>query len=241
MKEATLRQILLITDGCSNQGENPESIAKMAFEQGITVNVIGILDDLESEDPRGLQEVEDIARSGGGVSRIVYADMLSQTVQMVTQQAMTQTIQGFVNEELSQILGEGKDLNDVEPEKRGEIVEVVENLGETSTLEVIVLADTSASMKGKLQDVKDALMDLSLSMNARTGNNHFSIYRFPSRKNEVELVLDWTSHLDDIEKVFPSLTSGGITPTGPALRACLQHFMKSKGERFLDYDDFKEA
>ena len=46
MRKGTLRQILLITDGCSNKGEDPASVAALCYEQGITVNVIGILDDI---------------------------------------------------------------------------------------------------------------------------------------------------------------------------------------------------
>src|SRR5699024_8474392 len=130
MEKGTLKQILLLTDGCSNQGEDPAAAAAIAFHQGITVNVIGILDADESEENHGLQEIEDIALSGGGVSQIVHPHVLSQTVQMVTKQAMNQTIQGFVNKELAQILGENQTLEDIDPEKRGEIVEVVEDLGE---------------------------------------------------------------------------------------------------------------
>ncbi|GAB6891507.1 hypothetical protein JCM14450A_25130 [Geobacillus stearothermophilus] len=44
MRKGTLRQILLITDGCSNHGEDPAAMAALAREQGITVNVIGVLD-----------------------------------------------------------------------------------------------------------------------------------------------------------------------------------------------------
>src|SRR5690625_4767515 len=111
MKKGTLKQILLITDGCSNQGEDPSSTAAIAYEQGVTVNVIGILDDRD-ENSEGLQEVEDIALSGGGVSQLVYKEKLAQTVQMVTKQAMTQTIEGFVNKELKQILGSEQTLSD---------------------------------------------------------------------------------------------------------------------------------
>src|SRR5699024_7220833 len=132
------------------------------YEQGVTVNVIGILDD-QIEDPDGLKEVEEIAASGGGVSQIVYQESLAQTVQMVTKQAMTQTLQGFVNAELKQILGRDQSMEDLDPEKRGEIMEVVEDMGETCTLEVLVLVDTSASMYDKLETVKEALIDLSIS------------------------------------------------------------------------------
>ncbi|WP_047980732.1 VWA domain-containing protein [Ornithinibacillus contaminans] len=226
MKKGTLKQILLITDGCSNKGEDPAATAALAYQQGITVNVIGILEDDQSEDPEGLQEVEEIALSGGGVSQLVYKQALSQTVQMVTKQAMTQTLQGFVNLELKQILGNEQTMEDLEPQKRGEIMEVVEELGETCDLEVLVLIDTSASMHDKLPTVKEALIDLSISLNARVGRNRFSIYSFPGKRKDIDKVLDWSPKLDSISSVFPKLTSGGITPTGPAIREAMYQFGK---------------
>lgn len=66
MKTGTLKQILLITDGCSNQGEDPAQVATIIAEQGITVNVIGILEDDDTEEPTGLLEVEEIASCGQG-------------------------------------------------------------------------------------------------------------------------------------------------------------------------------
>ena len=107
MRQGKLRQILLITDGCSNQGEDPIAMAALAREQGITVNVIGVMEH-DVIDEKGMKEIEGIAMSGGGVSQIVYARQLSQTVQMVTRKAMTQTIQGVVNRELQQILGNSR-------------------------------------------------------------------------------------------------------------------------------------
>ncbi|RSL28852.1 VWA domain-containing protein, partial [Salibacterium salarium] len=98
MSGGRIRQILLLTDGCSNQGEDPAAVAAFANEKGINVNVIGILEQ-ESGRNQGMQEVENIAASGGGVSQVVYASQLSQTVQMVTKQAMTQTLQGVVHGE----------------------------------------------------------------------------------------------------------------------------------------------
>jgi len=226
VKKGTLKQILLVTDGCSNKGEDPVATAALAHQQGIAVNVIGILDDDQTEDPEGLQEVEDVALSGGGVSQIVYQESLAQTVQMVTKQAMTQTLQGFVNNELKQILGPKQTLEDLDPEKRGEVMEVVEDMGETCDLEVLVLVDTSASMYDKIETVKEALIDLSLSLNARIGRNRFSIFSFPGRRKDVELVFDWSPRLDEISSVFPKLTSGGITPTGPAIREAMYQFGK---------------
>ncbi|WP_068675807.1 VWA domain-containing protein [Oceanobacillus sp. Castelsardo] len=233
MKKGTLKQILLITDGCSNKGEDPAGVAALAYEQGITVNVIGILENNQTEEVGGLKEVEDIALSGGGVSQIVYPEILSQTVKMVTRQAMTQTIQGFVNKELKQILGSNQSIEDIDPEKRGEIMEVVEDLGESSDLEVVVLVDTSASMHDKLPTVKESLIDLSISLNSRIGKNRFCIFSFPGKRKDIQKVLDWSPQLNSISEVFPKLTSGGITPTGPALREAIYQFGKKSLLRSL--------
>src|SRR5699024_10596997 len=129
----------------------------------------------------------------------------------------TQTLHGIVNEQLSDILGAKQTLTHIEPDKRGEVMEVIEDLGETCDLEVLILVDTSASMHHKLATVKEALIDLSLSLHARAGRNSFSIYQFPGKRNHVEKVHDWTPELNSISTIFPKLTSGGITPTGPAL------------------------
>lgn len=243
MNKGTIKQILLITDGCSNQGEDPIAMAALAREEGITVNVIGVMEE-DTIDEKGMQEIEGIAMSGGGVSQVVYAQQLSQTVQMVTRKGMTQTLQGVVNKELKQILGSNISMEDLPPEKRGEVMEVVDELGETVELEVLVLVDTSASMKNKLPTVKEALLDLSISLNARIGDNRFSVFVFPGKRKEVEKILDWTPRLESLSSVFPKLTSGGITPTGPAIREALSHFEKKRSLRSLisrDEQYFEES
>jgi Ca-activated chloride channel homolog len=243
VRKGTLKQILLITDGCSNHGEDPIAMAALAREQGITVNVIGVLDQ-DTIDESGLREIEGIAMSGGGISQVVYAKQLSQTVQMVTRKAMTQTLQGVVNRELKQILGSDVTMEDLPPEKRGEVMEVVDELGETVELEVLILIDTSGSMKTKLPTVKEALFDLSLSLNARIGDNRFAVFVFPGKRGDAEKVLDWTPKLEALSTVFPKLTSGGLTPTGPALREALNHFKKKRSLRSLisgDEQYFEES
>lgn len=230
MKKGTLKQILLITDGCSNKGEDPAAMASLAQEQGITVNVIGVLD-RDTLDEKGHAEIEEIALAGGGISQVVYAEQLSETVQMVTRKAMTQTLQGVVNSELKQILGSETSIEELPPDQRGEVMEVVDELGETSNLEVLVLIDTSASMTFKLPTVKEALLDLSLSLNARQGNNAFSVYVFPGKRKDVQKLLDWTPQLDKLTGVFPKLAAGGVTPTGPALREAVSAFQPNRSLR----------
>ncbi len=243
MKTGTLKQVLLITDGCSNQGEDPIAMAALAKELGITVNVIGVMEH-DVIDEQSVKEIEGIALAGGGVSQVVYAQKLSQTVQMVTRKAMTQTLQGVVNRELQQILGKSQTIEDLPPEKRGEVMEVVDELGETVEVEVLILVDTSASMKEKLPTVKEALLDLSLSLNARSGENRFSVFVFPGKKNEVDKLLDWTPRLESLTSIFAKLTTGGITPTGPAINEAISYFKKKRSLRSLlsrDDEFFEES
>lgn len=235
LSKGTLRQILLLTDGCSNSGESPVNSAAVAFKSGITVNVIGILDDYQNETDSGFTEVEEIARAGGGISQIVYKEDLSHTVQAVTRQAMSQTLQGFVNKELSNILGKEQSLEEIEPEKRGEVMEMVEDLGETCNLEVLILVDTSASMHDKLLTVQEALIDLSINLHARTGDNIFSIYQFPSKRKNTEVVHEWSPKLESISVIFPKLVTGGVTPTGPAIRDAMYQFGKMELRGSLYY------
>lgn len=135
-------------------------------------------------------------------------------------------LQGFVNKELANIFGEERSLEEIEPEKRSEVMEVVEDLGETCNLEVLILVDTSASMRDKLLTVKEALIDLSMNLHARTGENLFSVFQFPSKRQTIEIVHDWTSKLSSISVIFPKLILGGITPTGPAIREAMYQFSK---------------
>jgi Ca-activated chloride channel homolog len=232
MNTGKIKQILLITDGCSNSGEDPIAMAALAKEQGVTVNVIGVVDQ-DMIDEQGKREIEGISLSGGGVSQVVYATQLAHTVQMVTRKAMNQTIQGVVNRQLQQILGSSKTVEDLPPDKRGEVMEVVDELSETVELEVLILVDLSASMKHKLPTVKDALLDLSLSLNARLGENSFAVFVFPGKRKDVEKLLDWTPKLEALTSIFPKLTTGGLTPTGPAIREALSSFNQKRSLRSL--------
>ncbi|WP_416148129.1 hypothetical protein ACM26V_18070 [Salipaludibacillus sp. HK11] len=242
MSRATIRQILLITDGCSNAGEDPIAMSALAKEDGLSVNVIGIMDEGD-EDERGMTEVEHIARTGGGMSEIVYARQLSQTVQMVTKKAMTQTIHGVVNREIQQILGTKQEIEDLEPEKREELTEVVDELGETASLDILILVDTSASMKNKIPRVQEALLDLSISLRSRSGDNHFCLYSFPGKRKQVEKILSWTPELDSLKGAFKKMSSSGVTPTGPAIMEAIKVYSKrmKKGSTSDERADIEEA
>src|SRR5690625_3215033 len=150
-----LKQILLITDGCSNVGIDPCAAAAHAASEQITVNVVGIVDD-GSLGEHGASEIQEIARAGGGMSRIVTARQLSQTVQMVTRRAVTHTLHQVVQNELKHILNQdrvkdfgvndvhgGTMLEELPPGQRAEVVGVIDEMGESSYLKVALLIDAS--------------------------------------------------------------------------------------------------
>ncbi len=226
-----MKQILLITDGCSNVGVSPVVAAAHANAEGISVNVVGVLDDGDIGE-LGAREIEDIARAGGGLSRLVNTRQLAHTVQMMTRKTVVQTIQQAVQKELQHVLGESS-IEALPPEKRGEVVRVIDELGETSSLQVALLIDASASMKPKLAAVEEAIHDLMLSLQARQGKSEIAVFHFPASRYGADCVLDldFTEHLNGVQSIFPKLPLSGTTPTGPAIMQVLQHYEQDYGKK----------
>ncbi|WP_413373834.1 hypothetical protein [Paenibacillus taichungensis] len=222
-----MKQILLITDGCSNVGTSPVLAAAEAREEGITVNVVGVID-YGTIGEMGSREIEDIAKAGGGISQIVGTRQLAHTMQMMTRKTVVQTIQQAVNRELTQILGEHepKTVTDLEPAKRAQVVEVMDDMAETTPLQVVLLIDVSASMKPKLAAVEEGIRDLMLSLQARMGQSHLSVFHFPGRHSGEEAVMDidWTVDASRVRSLFGRLQMKGATPTGPAIQRVIDFY-----------------
>lgn len=251
-----LKQIILITDGCSNVGISPVVVAAQAQLEGIVVNVIGIVNDGELGE-RGAAEIEEIARAGGGISRIVSPRRLAQTVQMMTHKTVMHTIRGIVNQQLEQILRDAREPKEraslmdhtdsysnsritthsnthsnstsrpIKPTlaelplfQRAQVVKVMESLGETAPLQVALLIDASSSMRSKLKVVEEAIRDLMLSFQARTGLSEIAVFHFPGSlqpSDVIKMDTSWTKDLAKITNLFYKLNMKGTTPTGPAL------------------------
>lgn len=228
-----MKQILLITDGCSNVGMNPAAAAAHAYSEGIVVNVIGVVDggDLGEQ---GTKEIYEIAEAGGGMSRIVTAEQLAQTVQMMTRKTITHTLHQVVQKELRHIIQETdgnseeryptNQLDQLPPAKRAEIVRVMDDLGETTPLRVALLVDASASMHPKLQAVQEAIEDLMLSLHAREGKSELAIFHFPGKSEPASRDIDWTTDLGRTRGWFQKLLMQGTTPTGPAIMQAVSYF-----------------
>ncbi|CAM3960880.1 hypothetical protein COLU111180_16830 [Cohnella lubricantis] len=224
-----MNQILLITDGGSNVGESPVVAAAQALAEGIVVNVAGVVDE-GSIGEHGAAEIEEIARAGGGMSRIVASRQLSQTVQMMTRQTVVGTIRQAVNQELRQLFGV-ESVAALPPAKRADVVEVMEDLTETAPLRVALLIDASASMKPKLAAVAEAIRDLTLSLQARKGESSVAVFHFPGDSDREPCVMDcsWTDSPGRIEALFGKLRMRGTTPTGPAIMQVIGFYLETCG------------
>lgn len=225
-----MKQIILITDGCSNVGISPVVAAAHAFADGVVVNVIGVIDQGEIGE-HGATEIADTAKAGGGISRIVSASQLAHTVQMMTRKTVAHTIQQVVNKELRHILGGEGSVEELHPEKRAQVVRAMEELGETTELRVALLIDASASMKPKLAAVEDAIRDLMLSLQARKGASELAVLHFPGNGgDETQLDVAWTRELAKIRNLFYKINMKGTTPTGPALMQTLRYMLEKERE-----------
>lgn len=224
-----MNQILLITDGCSNVGDSPVVAAAQAFAEGIVVNVAGVVDEGAIYE-HGAAEIDEIARAGGGMSRIVTSRQLAQTVQMMTRKTVVGTIRQAVNEELRQLFGV-ESVAALPPAKRADVVQVMEDLSETAPLRVALLIDASASMKPKLVAVAEAIRDLSLSLQARKGQSSVAVFHFPGDSDREPCVMDcsWTDSPGRIEALFGKLRMRGTTPTGPAIMHVVGFFGETYG------------
>lgn len=221
-----MKQIVLITDGCSNVGMDPVIAAAQARAEGITVNVVGVIDQGEIGE-LGASEIAEIAKAGGGMSRIVSSELLSQTVQMMTRKTVTHTIQQAVNKELRQIMGAGS-VEALPPEKRGQVVQAMENMAEAASLRVVLLVDASASMKPKLLSVQEAVRDLMLSLQAREGTSELALLHFPGGAGqEAVLDMEWTRELAKVGNLFYKINMKGTTPTGPALLRAVRYMAET--------------
>jgi Ca-activated chloride channel family protein len=236
-----MRQILLITDGGSNVGDSPVVAAAQAYAEGITVNVAGIVDE-GTIGEYGATEIAEIARAGGGISRIVTSGQLSRTVQMMTRQTIAGSIRQAVNQELRQLFGVDS-VGALPPAKRSEVVKVMEEMEETLSLSVALLIDASASMKPKLRAVEEAIRDLTLSMQAREGRSEVAVFHFPGHSQDEICVLDteWTANAAKIGKLFGQIRMKGTTPTGPALLQVVEYIRETCGNIRSEQMDTQQA
>lgn len=232
MKKAEIKQIIVVTDGKSNIGGNPVEAAVRAAREGITVNVIGIMAPQEMDD-RFLQEVEEIAQAGKGVSEITMIQDLGHTMHMVTQKSMNKTIETIVGKQLKEILG--NELEEIPPQSRNKIIEYMDQLGENVGLKCCIVMDCSGSMGQKIGTARQSIIELMNSLKGRVGKSEIAVIAYPGESGEhCKIINPFTADLDQIKRSVLSLKAGGTTPTAPAIGKALELMQGETGEGFTD-------
>jgi Ca-activated chloride channel family protein len=210
-----IKQIIIITDGRSNIGGDPEKAAALAKEKGIIISGIGIIDN-SGEDENDIKEVEAIARAGGGIADFCYIENLGKTLQVLTQKTVNNTLECIVNKQLKSIAG--IDISNVEPESRIRLVDFIEKYGDRVSLKCCIVLDTSKSMTYKLDMAKRCIKDLLNTLNCRQGEIKLSIITYPGTGYDIcSVICPFTNDSLELEESLKSVKARGGTPTGPAI------------------------
>lgn len=222
-----IRQIIIITDGKSNIGVSPIEAAKQANKLGIVVSAIGIIGKDGDGDERDIEELEGIAKSGGGLCEYTHLEDLGLTVQVMTQKTAQKTIEQIVTRQLKSIIG--VDINNLEPKSRFKIVDFIENFGDRINLKCVVILDTSGSMGSKLDIAKSSLIELLQSLSSRRGEGKIAVIKYPGYKEETaSIVCSFTDSTELLQSRLSTMKAGGGTPTGPAIEKACQLIMENK-------------
>ena len=224
VESGEIRQIIVVTDGRSNIGISPISAAKRAYDSGITVSTIGIINHRNSSDEKDIEEVEEIAKAGGGLCEYSRIENLGRTMQNLTHKTAQRTIEQIVSRQLKSIMGE--EIEDMEPRSRLKLVEFIEKYGDNINLKCIVLLDTSGSMRDKLAIARKSVVELLESLQGRLGNSSIAVITYPGEEEGTgSLICGFTNEISILMQKLESIRAGGGTPTGPAiLMACEQMY-----------------
>ncbi len=224
-----IKQIIVITDGKSNIGVNPVEAAAKAFKTGIVVSSIAIIDKDNMGDEKDIEEVEGIAKAGGGLCEYTHLENLGATMQLMTQKTAQKTIEQIVSRQLKSIVG--VDMNNLEPQSRFKIVDFIEKYGDSINLKCIIALDTSGSMKYKLNTAKNSLYDLLANLQCRKGQSSIAVISYPGNKNELcSTICSFTDNIDILKSKVEDIKSGGGTPTGPAIEMACELMLTERYE-----------
>ncbi|SCG84221.1 putative protein yabS [Proteiniborus sp. DW1] len=218
-KTIEFRQIMLITDGESNEGIDPITAAKEGHNRGVTISTIGITD--KTNDERPLSEIKDIAEAGGGVWELTNIQNLSMALSMATVKSVYKTIEEAVSKELKEIIGTG--LNDIPPESRIKVTDMIDRLGDEINIKCCIVIDSSSSMTNKMSMAKKSIINLLRVLEQRKGKTEIAVISYPGKnKDQYDILCNFTEDVSLLEESLNKILIGGNTPTGPAIESAVQ-------------------
>lgn len=210
------KQIILVTDGESNEGVDPVLVARGSGAKNITINTIGIT---ERETEESITEIKEIADASGGVWEHTSIQNLDTTMSMVSMKSVYNTLEETVNKELKSIMG--SELEEIHPSSRKKIIDLIDRLGDTSDIKCCVVIDCSASMKRKIDIAKSSALNFLRVMSSRGGNTEIAVIGYPYREKDYKVLCGFTNNIIELEKGLQQIKLGGRTPTGMALKGAI--------------------
>lgn len=227
-KVLEFRQIILVTDGKSNVGENPVLVAEEAYNRGITVSTIGITDDNKDEKP--MAEIQKIANVGGGIWEFTDINKISQTMEMLTQKSVYKTIEETVSKELKEILGTG--LEEIHPKSRKKIVDVIDRMENEINIKCCIVLDSSGSMAKKIDIARNSILNLFRVLKNRKGETKIAVVVYPGKNGELsDILVDFTDEITKLERNMLKINTGGTTPTGSALNMAMSLMLEEHKDK----------
>lgn len=220
------KQIILVTDGESNEGVDPVIVSKEAKNKQITINTIGITN---SESEESISEIKEIAEFSGGVYEYTNINSLDTAMSMVSMKSVYNTLEETVSKELKNIVG--SELEEIHPSSRKKIIDLIDKLGDNSDIKCSVVIDCSSSMKRKIDIAKSSALNLLRVLNSRNGKTEISVIAYPFEGESYKVLCDFTDNIIDLEKGLQRIKIGGRTPTGSALKGAISSL---EGEESLE-------
>ncbi len=231
-RDVTIKQIILVTDGQSNVGENPVEAAAKAYRNGIIVNTIGVVDQKMSNDD-ALDEIVHIAKAGGGNYEYSYIHDLFQTMQSLTYKTVNQTLKDVVSKQLKEMIGE--DINSMEPESRSKILNYIDGFSEDVGVQSCILLDSSASMANKIHLARHSILELIHSFKGRNGKTDLAIIAFPGENLHTCKVLhSFNDSREGLERSLYEVNPKGGTPTALAIEEAIKLINRNNIVRFKE-------
>lgn len=210
-----INQIIVVAGGRSGLGISPIEAARKAYDEGITVSTIGIIN-LSGSDEKAVEEVEEIAKAGGGLWEYSSIEYLDRTIQKLTRKTARRTIEQIVDRQLKAIIGE--EIEDLEPKSRIKLVDFIQRYEENINLKCIILLDTRESMRGKVAILKKSVIKLLENLHKRKGNSSIAVLTYPGENIDMcSIICEFTSDISILNQKLEIICSGRDTPIGPAI------------------------
>lgn len=218
MKNMEIKQMIVVTDGKSNIGGNPVTVAAEAARKGIVVNAIGIMENRDGDE--AFEEVEEVAKAGKGIWENTHIANLGHTMHIMTQKTINKTIGTVVGKQLKEIIG--RDLMDIPPQSRSRIIDYMDKLGEEAAVKCCIVMDCSGSMANKMGTARQSIIELMHSFKGRKGKSEVAVIAYPGEKGAFfKVICDFTENIGEIQRRLLELKAGGNTPTAAAMNKAM--------------------